>query len=166
MTELAKRRPTRLKGFDYGGNEAYFVTICTHSHKNTLSEIVVGEGLAPPEVKLSALGKIAEAQILNLPTRFFGVTIENYVIMPNHVHLLIFIDGSDVAGGGGPSPTLNAVICAFKSLTVRNYKKLCSADKIWQRSFYDHIIRNEKDYSAYWDYIDNNPSAWVLGKDE
>ena len=101
MTELAKRTPTRLKGFDYGGNEAYFVTICTYSHKNTLSEIV-----------------------------------------------------------------MNAVICAFKSLTVRNYKKLCSADKIWQRSFYDHIIRNEKDYSAYWDYIDNNPSAWVLGKDK
>ena len=164
MTELAKRRPTRLKGFDYGGNEVYFVTICTHNGQNTLSEIVVGEGLAPPEVKLSALGKIAEAQILNLPTRFLGVTVENYVIMPNHVHLLIFIEGE--TGGASPSPTLDAVICAFKSLTVWNYKRLCSADKIWQRSFHDHIIRNEKDYSAHWDYIDNNPTLWVLGKDQ
>ena len=102
MTELAKRRPTRLKGFDYGVNEVYFVTICTHNGQNTLSEIVV----------------------------------------------------------------LDAVICAFKSLAVWNYKKLCSADKIWQRSFHDHIIRNEKDYSAHWDYIDNNPTLWDLGKDE
>ena len=61
---------------------------------------------------------------MNLPTRFLGVTIENYVIMPNHVHLLIIIDESDAAGGGGPSPTLNAVICAFKSLTVRSRKRI------------------------------------------
>ncbi|MBQ9769642.1 MAG: hypothetical protein IJW27_05505, partial [Clostridia bacterium] len=75
MTEFQKRKPTRLKGFDYGGNEEYFVTICTHNGQNTLSEIVVGEGLAPPEVKLSALGKIAEAQILNLPTRFWVLRV-------------------------------------------------------------------------------------------
>ena len=162
MTELQKRKPIRLKGFDYGGNEEYFVTICTHNGQNTLSEIVVGEGLAPPEVKLSALGKIAEAHILNLPTRFLGVTVENYVIMPNHIHILIFIEGE--TGGASPSPTLDAVICAFKSLTVKNYKKLYAADKIWQRSFHDHIIRNEKDYSVHWDYIDNNPADWALGR--
>ena len=174
MTELKNnRRPTRLPSYDYSFPGHYFVTICTAEKQKILSAIIVGEGLAPPEVRLSKIGKIAEEQILKISERFPLVTVEKHVIMPNHLHLLIRIDSEDIRyeedsmGGASPSPTLSDIICSLKSLTTKISKEkgLCNKT-LWQRSFYDHIIRNEKDYSAYWDYIDNNPSAWVLGKDE
>ena len=162
MRELPKRRHPRLKNYDYGDSGDYFVTICTAEHKETLSSVVVGRGLAPAETKLTELGKTAEEQILKISERFPTVTVENYVIMPNHIHILIFIEGE--TGGASPSPTLDAVICAFKSLTVKNYKKLYPVNKIWQRSYYDHVIRNDVDYSKHWDYIENNPIDWALGR--
>ncbi|MEE0929181.1 MAG: transposase [Acutalibacteraceae bacterium] len=161
--ELPKRKDLRMKEYDYSENGHYFVTVCTAERKETLSSIMVGEGLAPPEVKLTSLGKIAEEQIGALNERYGNVTVENYVIMPDHIHLLLFIDGFD-AGGASPSPTLSDIICSFKSLTARLYKKLHTADKIWQRSFYDHVIRNEKDYHKHFNYIEDNPVSWILNK--
>ena len=160
---LPKRKPLRMQGYDYDENGHYFVTICTAEHKEILSSIIVGEGLAPPEVRLSALGKIAEKQINEISKRYKTVTVEKYVIMPNHIHMLIFIDRLD-AGGASPSPTLSDIICSFKSLATREIKKFCPLTNFWQRSFYDHVIRSEADYLKHYDYIENNPVDWIMGK--
>ena len=148
--ELPKRKSTRLQGFDYRSAGAYFVTICTGDRKQILSEIVqtnltgngkatnsaVGEGLAPPEylVKLKPCGEIAEDQLRLIENRFPSVSIENFVIMPNHIHMVVFLH--EKAGGASPSPTLSDVICAFKSLTSR----ICKQSMVLKKSFNGHML--------------------------
>lgn len=158
---LPKRRSPRLKGYDYGTGGAYFITICTQNRRCILSEIMapkitVGEGLAPPEVRLTAIGKLAEEQLWAIPERFPAAAVDRYVIMPNHIHLILRLQGT--AGGASPSPTVTQVIGTFKSMTTR----LCEGEtKLFQRSFYDHVIRNEDDYQEIWTYLDQNPAKWA-----
>jgi REP element-mobilizing transposase RayT len=155
--ELPKRKPTRLKEFDYSSNRYYFVTVCTHKRKNLFSNIV-GQGLAPAEVKLYPYGEIAQRELQNLEKRYEHIKIDKYVIMPNHIHAIIIIKNK--TAGASPCPTLSDVICTFKSLTTRKCHLLNPNTKIWQTSFHDHIIRGEKDYKEIWEYIDENPSRW------
>ena len=102
MEELVRRKPTRLYRHDYSTPGAYFITVCTKNKQKTLSSIV-GEGLAPPAPHLSVYGKIAEQQLLNLEKRYPNVTLDKYVIMPNHIHLIVVL--RKTAGGASPSPT-------------------------------------------------------------
>ena len=159
MVELPKRKSTRLSGWDYSTPGAYFVTICTHEKRCILSEIHVGEQLAAPETRLSPLGQIVETQLLALPKRFPTLRLDQYVIMPNHVHLLLTIPES--AGGASSSPTIVSAVQALKSQTAR----LCSAaygfKPLWQRSFHDHVVRGEADYQAIREYMENNPANWA-----
>lgn len=153
-----QRRPTRLKGYDYSTPGAYFITICTKDRKRTLSDIAVGEGLAPPETHLTAIGRTAEAQLLAIEKRFPSVSIRKYVIMPNHIHLLLVLE--ERAGGASPSPTVPDVIGAFKSVTTRLCRTHGFQGPVFQRSFHDHVIRGEADYREIWEYIDGNPARW------
>ncbi|MBE6782184.1 MAG: hypothetical protein E7540_05670 [Ruminococcaceae bacterium] len=162
MIELPKRVHPRLKNFDYSENGMYFVTVCTAEKKNILCDIIVGRGLAPAETRLSSIGRIAEEQILTLPNRYSCIEIIKYVIMPDHIHILLFIDG--YTAGASPRPTLSDVICSFKSLTTRKVKDSFQVNKLWQTSFYDHIIRSEEDYKTHWRYIEDNPTMWLLNK--
>ena len=171
---MPKRKPTRLPAFDYSSAGAYFVTICTSDRKQILSEIAptdvtaipkatnsaVGEGRAPPEytVKLKPCGKVAQEQLRLLETRFASVTIEDYIIMPDHIHAIILLH--EQAGGASPSPTLDGVLCAFKSLTSRICKREFGIEKIFQRSYADHIVRNREDYETRRKYIYENPLRW------
>ena len=120
----------------------------------------VGEGLAPPEfsVKLKPCGKIAEEQLLLLESRFPSVTVEDYVIMTNHIHVSIFLRGT--TGGASPSPTLDDVLCAFKSLTARICKQKYGIEKMFQRSYAEHIVRDREDYETRRRYIYENPKRW------
>ena len=172
--ELPKRKSTRLKSFDYSTSGGYFVTICVNDRKQILSEIIktnctgkdktidseVGEGLAPPEysVKLKPCGEIAEEQLLLIEKRFPDVSVEDYVIMPDHIHIVLFLHKK--AGGASPSPTLDDVVCAFKSLTSRICKQRYGIEKIFQRSSAEHIIRNKEDYETRRNYIHENPMRW------
>lgn len=168
--EYPKRRPTHLPKFDYGVG-AYFVTICTQGRKCVLSEIVsnkmtdanVGEGLAPPvEVRLTPYGTIAQEQLLDLENRYPSVRIHCYIIMPNHIHAVIQIQTDrGEAGGASPSPTLMDVIRVFKSNTARMCNRVQPIPKLFQRSFYDHVIRCETDYLDIARYIDENPAKWT-----
>ena len=174
--ELPKRKSTRLKNFDYSSKQLYFVTICTRDRKQLLSEVIktdlafidkttglyVGEGLAPPEytVKLKPCGKIAKEQLSLIEKRFPTVSIKDYVIMPDHIHAIIFLH--KIAGGASPSPTLDDVICAFKSLTSRICKQQYGIEKIFQRSSAEHIIRNREDYETKRNYIYTNPIKWYF----
>ena len=101
MEELVRRKPTRLYRHDYSTPGAYFITVCTKNKEKILSN--VGEGLAPPAPHLSVYGKIAEQQLLNLEKRYPNVTLDKYVIMPNHIHMILVL--KETAGGASPSPT-------------------------------------------------------------
>ena len=101
MAELTKRKPNRLNQYDYSTPGAYFITVCTKNKEKILSN--VGEGLAPPAPHLSVYGKIAEQQLLNLEKRYPNVILDKYVIMPNHIHMILVL--KETAGGASPSPT-------------------------------------------------------------
>ena len=101
--------------------------------------------------------KIAEEQLLNLEKRYSCVRIDKYIIMPNHIHAIIEIKET---AGASPCPTLSDIVCAYKSITSRIIKKYLNSEKIFQNSFYDHVIRGEKDYYEIWNYIDGNHLKW------
>lgn len=151
--DLPKRKPTRLKWYDYSQRGAYFVTICTQNKKHLLGEIV-GEGFhALPINKLSHIGKEIEKAIQYINDNYNNVSIPKYVIMPNHIHLIVILNDS----GGRGNPPLQNIIGQLKSYVTNKY-----GDILWQRSFHDHIIRGEKDYYKIWEYIDTNPAKWEL----
>lgn len=157
--KLPKRKPTRLKGYDYSTSGAYFITICVKDKKELLSKIIVGQGLAPAENKLTQFGNIAKKQLELLETRYKGIKIEKYVIMPNHIHILI--SNYEMTAGASPCPTISDVMCTFKSITTKMCRKEGLKEQhLFQSSFHDHIIRGEKDYQRIWEYIDTNASKW------
>lgn len=152
-----KRKPTRLPGYDYGTPGMYFVTICAADRKPIFGEVCVGQGLAPAVISLSPCGEIVNTQIEQISHRYDNVRVEKHIVMPNHVHILLQLIP---AAGASPCPTVSDVICAFKSLSVRQCKKIGFMEKVFQRSFHDHIIRNERDYQRIWQYIDTNAAKW------
>ncbi len=192
--KLPKRKPTRLRNFDYSSTGAYFVTICTGGRKPILSKVVriaaktqqtpVGEGLAPPahgindlpksalapptpsiftyQTQLTLCGNVAEEQLKLLEKRYSCVTIKDYVIMPDHIHACVTLRKE--TGGASPSPTLNDVICAFKSLTSRICKQKYGIENMFQRSYEEHIVRDMEDYETRRKYIYENPMRWYYNK--
>ena len=157
MTKLPQRRHPRLKEYDYSENGCYFVTICTAGKACTLSRIAVGRAAhSPPQVQLTELGRVVEQEIGRIETAYENVFLDDYVIMPNHVHLLLTFDRPD-GGVWAPRPTLQTVIRTMKTMVT---KKI--GHPIWQTSFYDHVIRNDEDYRNTREYIENNPLKWLL----
>ena len=155
--ELPERKPNRLTEYDYSTNGAYFVTICTHNRMKILSAIV-GDGFPVPK----PYGMIAEEFIRQIPVKYPTVMVDKYVIMPDHLHFLLRIDADD--GTGNPSPTLGNVIGWYKYQVTKqiNLRANHNGEKIFQRSYYDHVIRNQQDYDEIWEYIENNPRKWYL----
>ena len=158
--EYPQRKRNRLAGYDYSAPGAYFVTICTYKKRCNLSRIAVGEGLAPPAVRLTPIGTIVEDQLRNLPARYPSLVVNAYAIMPNHVHLLLTLYVTQYTGGASPAPTVPDIVCTFKSLIARQARADLDAAPLWQRSFHDHVIRNDADFRATWDYI-GNPARWA-----
>ena len=157
--KLPKRKRTRLKDYDYSSPGAYFITICVKDRKELLSKVTVGQGLAPAENHLTVYGEIAKKQILLLEERYKGIKIDKYVIMPNHIHILI--SNNEITAGASPCPTISDIICSFKSVTTIMCKKVgLTESHMFQSSFHDHIVRNEEDYIKIWEYIDTNVPKW------
>lgn len=160
--DLPKRRHNRLQEYDYSQNGAYFITICTKDRKCLLSRIVGGGVLDAPYARLSKYGDVIENRIRSMNAVYFEIQTKKYVIMPNHIHLLVCIDKEWNAGESGPSRTpapTNSLIPQY----VSALKRLCNKEfgcNIWQRSYHDHIIRKEADYQMIWEYIDTNPARW------
>ena len=156
--DLPKRKPNRLREYDYSTPGAYFLTLCTKNKQCVLGQIVGGGALDAPHMQLTNAGKVAYAHILsgnNIPS----VTVDKFVIMPNHIHMILFVDDSVCRGPSrAPAPT-NAVIPHF----ISTFKRFCNRDldeAIFQRSYHDHVIRSNTDYLKIWQYIDSNPAKW------
>ncbi len=154
-----QRKPMRLKGWDYATPGLYFVTICTHERMCVMGEVDSGE------MRLSAAGEIVDQCWRELPRYYPHVKVEPYVVMPNHTHAIIEIQ-SDRGGLGNPplqkAHGLTEIIRGFKTLSSRqiNERNDTGGAPFWQRSFYDVIIRDEKQLQAIQRYILNNPNLW------
>lgn len=154
--DLPKRKANRLANYNYSQNGAYFITICVKDKEPILSKIKFNS-FYPNEIMLSKLGTIVANEILNIEKRFDNAKILDYVIMPNHIHLIIQLDDCGCS--------LGQIIGSFKSIATLQSKKIgYSNDKLFQRNYYDHIIRNEDDYFTKSNYIKNNPEKWLDDK--
>ena len=150
MNQLPKRKNIRLQGYDYSSEGCYFITICTEHRKNLLSAIVGGDDLgAPKKITLKPYGKIVEKYILSIEKAYESVKVENYIIMPNHIHLLLLIDTYGLPRSS--APTIANVVTALKKFTNRDCKH-----NLWQRGYMDHIVRNQSDFENHWNYIEYN----------
>ena len=154
--KIKSRKPTRLKDYDYSNNGVYFLTICSKNKRKIFSTIVGDGVLDVPVVALSEYGQLIETQINNMATYYKNIKIDNYVIMPNHIHILLNIES--IGMSGTPSPT-NETIPMFVSTLKRFVNKKAGAS-LFQRSYFDHIIRNEEDYITHYEYIQVNPIKW------
>lgn len=155
--DLPKRKLNRLKDYDYSQNGAYFVTICTKDKKCLFGNIVGATCGRPiqPTINLSSYGTIVNDEFNKIHSLYeSAVTIDKYVIMPNHVHFIISLQ-SDICGRPQVAPTISRVINQFKGSISKQ-----AGFSLWQKSFYDHIIRNESEYLKIWEYIDTNPLKW------
>ncbi|MGN1480326.1 transposase [Porcipelethomonas sp.] len=154
MPDLPVRKPNRLKNFDYSSDGLYFITVCVKNHENMLWHNVGATIGRPQDVKLSEYGEIVENAIRNIHIHYPNYKIDKYVIMPNHIHLLIWIN-RDRIGRPMVAPTISTVIQQTKGIVTKQI-----GFSIWQKSFHDHIIRNEKEYLKISKYIENNPLKW------
>lgn len=159
MNNLKQRKPNRLKGYDYSQNGAYFITICTQGRQEILGQIVGDGVLDIPQMQLTAYGETANKHILAIAATYKNIAIDNYVIMPNHIHFILMVIHAKDGMSGTPSPT-NALVPSVVSTFKRFTHKDCGYP-VFQRSYHDHIIRNEKEYLKIWQYIDTNPSTWL-----
>lgn len=158
------RKPNRLPFYDYSSPGVYFVTICTRDRRCSLSDVVtpaVGDGspVPPTLVVLKDPGRIVQNHILQIPKKYPTVSVDTYVIMPNHIHLLLSF-GVD-HGTGNPSPTLGNVIGWLKYQATKqiNQHTGTTGCAFFQRSYHDHVIRCEGDYLRIWNYIDGSPAC-------
>lgn len=160
-----RRRSIRLKEYDYTSSNWYYVTICTQGRQCIFGEIKESRMI------LNDHGKITEEELLKTKEIRKNVDLDYYVIMPNHIHVIIIIEGNNVGAIRRVAPTLQrnslgAIIGQFKSVVTKRINKLENhpGQSIWQRNYYEHIIRNEKDLFFTRKYIKLNPLKWELDK--
>lgn len=163
VLDLPVRRSIRLQNFDYSSSNWYYVTICVQDRKSILGKVVEDRAF------LSPYGRIADTQWSKLTDKFIMVQLDEYVIMPNHVHGIIILK----SGREYPAPTLGQIIAYFKYQTTKEYNLFVGArssrphihfEKLWQRNYYEHIIRDDVDLNRIRKYIHNNPSNWTKDK--
>lgn len=172
---LPARRSIRLQGYDYSGEGLYFVTICVQDMKCLFGKVVDGEML------LNEAGKIINETWFDLPNHNPYIELDAWCIMPNHVHGIIIINNTPVGvdskstrnnieqAGLEPAPTkhpLSEIIRQFKTFSAKRINQVNNTvgKKLWQRNYYEHIIRNSTSYTNIAEYILSNPANWMTDK--
>lgn len=165
------RGTIRLKGYDYSQSGMYFITVCTENRENLFGNIVNGKTI------LNNIGNMIEKLWNKIPERFNMVELGAFQIMPNHLHGVInivptvgatLVVAHSSRAGIKPAPTtIGDIIGAFKSLTTHEYITGVKYNgwkpfdtRLWQRNYYEHIIRTETDLNKIREYIINNPLMW------
>ena len=176
--EIHHRRSIRLQGYDYSRAGAYFVTICTQNRECLLGNI--GDG----EMRLNEAGRIVADSWIWLATQYDHVELDEWVIMPNHIHGIIVIADDDRGGpvvggthrsthdgwggsrtaptGTGKRKPIGRLVGAYKTVSTKriNVLRATPGAKLWQRNYWEHIIRNEPELNRIREYIQNNPAQW------
>ena len=168
VTKLPYRKSIRLKNYDYSSNGYYFVTICTQNREKLFGEIVGATLCGRPNNP----DKLIVKWLLELENKFKGVKIDEYIVMPNHIHFIIKRTGDHTGSTGDHTGSpLRYIIGWFKTMTtneyiagVKNGRFMPFKGRLWQRNYYEHIIRNYDDYINIADYIQNNPLKWEEDK--
>ena len=159
------RKHNRLTVYDYSLPGAYFITICTH-YKNSLFGKIENRIMYT-----NTFGKIVQSCWNDLTTHYAGISNDIFVVMPNHVHGVILIHDEIGREGYKPSPTkphhLSEIVRAFKTYSAKGINGIRKSPgvSVWQRSFYEHVIRDEKEYHEIGEYIINNPAKWESDKE-
>ncbi len=143
-----------MENYDYSSCGAYFITVCTLERRNYFWKNVGAIIDRPQDVKLSLYGEIVNEAISNISSVYPALSVESYVIMPNHIHILLRIC-ADECGRPVVAPTMSRVVKQLKGYVSKQV-----GTTIWQKSFHDHIIRNRKDYEEHLQYICENPIRW------
>ena len=157
---LPKRKPTRLKEYDYSSPGIYFLTVCVKDRKKLLGNIVGGSNFDAPKMVLSEYGIILDRHIRLMNEKYSHIKIDKYVIMPNHFHLILNITdykNSSSVSATPPNNETSKFISLLKRYCNREY-----GENIWQTSYNDHIIRGKEDYQKIMEYIETNPLKWEL----
>ena len=155
--ERPVRKPNRLRGYDYGQPGCYFVTICAKDRVPLFWVEDVpdtGVGAACGRPPLSQIGMGVEEEVKRLSHTYPMVSVDKFVIMPNHIHLIVRINAPK-SGRPQAAPTLPRIMNQFKGAVTKR-----AGRPIWQKGYHDHIVRNDADYLRVWDYIDTNPAKW------
>lgn len=155
MSDLPKRKDIRIKEYDYSAPGAYFVTICTKNRAQILWETVGADIIRPQDVSLSVVGKIVEQGVLQISNHYDHIAVDKFCIMPNHVHLILVVQNNE-DGRMISAPTVSTVVGSMKRWVFKQIGR-----SIWQKSFYEHGIRNQQDYDEIWEYIENNPMKYI-----
>jgi len=161
------RRSLRLKGYDYSQAGAYFVTICTRGRACLFGEIVEGE------MRLNECGQAVAWTWHDLPNHVANAELDAFVVMPNHVHGIIVLTDAPVGAGSEPAPTtmkrhaLPEIIRQFKAFSARriNQRRETTGLPLWQRNYYEHVIRNDESLRRIRQYIADNPARWALDRE-
>jgi putative transposase len=181
---IHNRHSIRLPGYDYSQAGAYFITICTHNHECLFGDIFVGAGSEPApteraQMQLNEYGEIVKNTWEDLVNHVGNIELGEFVIMPNHIHGIIIIAGKVsigsrfVGAGSEPAPTtttkhkqhaLPEIVRQLKTFSARriNKKRGTPGMPVWQRNYYEHVIRNDKSYDEIACYINNNPMQWEM----
>jgi REP element-mobilizing transposase RayT len=167
--QLPKRKNIRLKHYDYSQAGYYFVTICTENKRHLLCEIVGDAAHSilqtnTTQSKLTETGYMVQQYLQNIDTVYDNAKLDCYIIMPNHIHCIIIIEDvvqQEEAGRlRAAAPTsLSKIINSFKTITSKKYGK-----SLWQRNYYEHVIRKDTELYEIREYIQNNPAKWELDK--
>jgi len=172
ITEIMKdRKRNRMKGFDYSSNNIYFVTICVKNRLCCFGSVGTGRDLSAHhnhsdknqleiKINLNKYGLIVEKKIIWLEEQYSYVEIHNYVIMPNHIHVILEINNIRIKNLDIKIKSLSSIIGVLKTTSSKAIHLNGFEDFSWQRSFHDHIIRNEKAYVNIDNYINLNPEKW------
>jgi len=147
-----------LAKYDYSAPNAYFITICTKNRCNLFWKDVGAINDRPENVPLTDLGLVVRQRIHEIPRHYPSITVDHAVVMPNHIHLLLQIH-TDANGRSMIAPTVSTVVRLMKGAISKQ-----AGFPVWQKGFFDHVIRNEKDYQEIWKYIESNPGKWSEDK--
>lgn len=167
-TDSSGRKRLRLPEYDYSTAGDYFVTICTHEHRLVFGSIQDGI------VNLNDAGRIVEKHWNELPHHYASVVLDSFVVMPNHVHGILFLQAPDEIpednqprAGHRTAPTLGDVIRSLKKFSAIEINKGrgTTGQPFWQRSYYEHIIRNEEELRRICQYIQDNPMQWEFDRE-
>ena len=139
---LPKRKRTRLNEYDYSTPGAYFVTICTKDRKPLFGPVGAD----------SISARMIKRTFQETIDRYFGIESPIFVVMPNHIHMIIKLESDQY--------NLNQIIAQYKSGVTRKIREFFPDISVWQRSYHDHIIRNQREYEKIWNYIEGNPLKW------